>query len=565
LREAIRAANQGSTIDSCVTSDTVNTLQLQAGTYRIKPKALGSMSVTRGITQAGFGYKKTVIELDPAEASGGTPSLFDVQSGSLDVQDLTIRNFRSRVLTILPGASATLRHARLRDNHHNFFDAGSCILNQGIVTITDSEIANCDGTSGGALRNAGSATIRYSSFVGNSGERGGAIFNAVGASLLISSSTLGNNRASAYGGAIQNSGSATIESSTIAYNRTDVDAFETCRSFATQCSAIQHLGGSMVISGSVVAHNTARTGQTEPNCLGMPLSDGGNLLGELTSTACEVVTRSSAVPNVSPQNPSLSNGGGDPLWYGGVGRTYMPTTNSVLLNKIPSSTALCTLNRDQRRINRSRANCDIGSVERSPALFVVGNLTLSSGDSVIKFALENLGYAVTTQHAAETTSGWANGMSLVVISDSVTSTQVNAKFRDVPVGALVLESAVFDDMRMTDVTLGTHYGTASDFGVILEPGFIASRFGSRGFTTTSSSSVVHAWGIPGPQASRLAYLNSSSSRFSIFAYGPGAQLIPSTSRAAGYRVGFFATDALAGNLTGDAVVLLQEAMLLASQ
>jgi hypothetical protein len=297
----------------------------------------------------------------------------------------------------------------------------------------------------------------------------------------------------------------------------------------------------------------------------MPTSDGGNLLGDQTSTACEAVTRSALVPNVTPQNGGLNHSDGYPLWYGGVGRTYMPMTTSVLLDKIASNQWLCNGVRDQRHINKSRASCDIGSVERAPALLVVGNVALSSGDSAIRFALENLGYAVSVEHASNTPSGSATGKSLVVISDSVTSTQVNTKFRDTSVGVLVLESAVFDDMRMTGVTLGTHYGTSADFGVILQPGFIASRFGAQGFTTTSNSSVVHAWGVPGPEAFRLAYLNSSSSNFGIFAYAPGALLVPSTSRAPGYRVGFFATDALAGSLTASAVVLLQEAMLLASQ
>jgi CSLREA domain-containing protein len=567
LREAIVASNLGTTIDTCVASSGGNSIVLGPQTYLMKVSSLGAIGVTSYISISGDGYKKTTIQPDPSEATQTSPGIFTVNtaSGNLDIRGVHITKFHSRVLTVNSGASANIYYSKLSKNNGNFFSSGSCIKNFGSLFISSSEISECDGTTGGALQNAGSAYIDSSTLWRNAAERGGAIYNGSGATLYLTSSTVGRNESTVYGGAIQNFGSAYIMSSTIAYNRTDQDGFDSCTSSGQLCSAVQTFSpGYMEIGGSVIAHNTASSSQTQPNCLGSPSSTGGNLLGEATGTACGVVTLSGALPNVTPQNAGLNNSSGDPLWYGGVGRTYMPTTTSPLLNKLPNNSSPCSI-ADQRGIRRWALPCDVGAVERQPALLVVGNLTLSSGDSVLKFLLENLGYAVTVELSTSTSAASATGKTLVVISESVTSTDVNTKFRDVFTGVVVLENALFDDMRMTSTTSGTHYGVSNDFGIILQPGEIASKFGAVGFVTTTTSSQSYSWGVPNVNSSRDATLNSSSSRWGVFSYYPGGEMFPSTSFAPGYRVGAFATNAAMSNLAADAGPVLQEAMLFASR
>jgi CSLREA domain-containing protein len=568
LREAIVASNLGSTIDTCVASAGGNTIVLSEGTYYMKPLALGPVGVVSYIHLKGRGHKQTIIQVDPSESASTSPGVFSVNTGSghLYISGVQFTKFRSRVLNISAGARVSLFFSKLIKNNGNFLSSGSCIKNFGIVHIANSEISECDGTTGGALQNSGTAVIEYSTFLRNSGERGGAIYNQTGANLYVNSSTLGRNETTVYGAALQNGGNAYIASSTIAYNRTDLDSGGvSCTSSATMCSAIQNFSpGYIELSGSVVAHNTASSGQTKPNCIGSPSSTGGNLLGEATSTACDVVTLPGALPNLSPQDAKLNNSSGDPLWYGGVGRTYMPTSTSPLLNQLAGSSSPCGLP-DQRGLRRYTGSCDIGSVERASALLVVGNTTLSSGDSVLKGLLENLGYTVTVELATSTSSGSATGKRVVVISESVTSTDVNTKFRDVSTGTVVLENALFDDMRMAGPTNNTDYGVSNDFAINLLTGPITNKFGALGFLTTTTSSVSQTWGVPNVNAQREGTLNSSNSRYGLFSYYPGDIMVPNTHSAPGYRVGAFATNAAMGALTAGGRELLQEAILFASK
>jgi hypothetical protein len=469
------------------------------------------------------------------------------------------------VLTVNSGGTAILAASKLSKNTGNFTSSGTNLVNNagGTLIISDSEISEGNGSSGGGLVNHGTASIEYSTFFKNSGERSGAIGND--GTLYMHGSTIGRNESQLYAAAISNSGTAYITSSTIAYNRTDLDPQVSCSSSSQLCSAIQNWSpGYMEISGSVIAHNTARSNQTRPNCIGTPSSMGGNLLGETGSTACSVATLPGALPNIPWQDPGLHNSAGEPLWYGGVGRTYMPTLTSPLLDQLPASSNPCQ-SPDQRGVRRWARPCDIGAVERAPALLVVGNLTLSSGDSVLKFLLENMGYTVTVELSTSTSSASANGKALVVISESVTSGDVNTKFRDVFTGVMVLESALFDDMRMTGTTNNTHYGVTNDNAIILKPGAIASKFGALGTLATTTSTVSYSWGVPDVNASRDATLGTSNSRWGLFAYYPGGVMVPNTQFAPGYRVGAFATNAAMGTLSADGAALLQEAMLFVSR
>lgn len=64
---------------------------------------------------------------------------------------------------------------------------------------------------------------------------------------------------------------------------------------------------------------------------------------------------------------------------------------------------------------------------------------------------------------------------------------------------------------------------------------------------------------------RLATLSSSSSKYGLFAYFPGNEMVPSSYLAPAYRVGAFATDAAMPLLYSDATDLLKEAVLYASK
>src|SRR3954463_6640194 len=65
------------------------------------------------------------------------------------------------------------------------------------------------------------------------------------------------------------------------------------------------------------------------------------------------------------------------------------------------------------------------------ALFVVGSTSLSAPDAAIRSRLTGLGFTLVTKTGSAVTSGDATGKAVVVISESITSSDVNTKFRAV--------------------------------------------------------------------------------------------------------------------------------------
>ena len=97
--------------------------------------------------------------------------------------------------------------------------------------------------------------------------------------------------------------------------------------------------------------------------------------------------------------------------------------------------------------------------DRRPALFVAGSTTLGAGDLAVKARLEALGFEVNVRSASSVQSGEAYDHNLVVVSSTVSPGSVNTKFRDVEKPVLTWEREIFDDMKMTGTSSGTHHGT----------------------------------------------------------------------------------------------------------
>lgn len=171
-----------------------------------------------------------------------------------------------------------------------------------------------------------------------------------------------------------------------------------------------------------------------------------------------------------------------------------------------------------------------------PALFVVGNATLGPGDLALSQRLSGLGLTVTVKTAAAVTTADATGK-LVVISESVTSTDVNTKFRTTASPVLVMENALFDDLAMTG-TATTEYGVAANQTSVLVFGTPGTLVGDVTVPVTSSAKSF-SWGRPGANAKRVAALASDSSASTIFNYEKGASMVGLV--APGRRVGWFAT------------------------
>lgn len=261
--------------------------------------------------------------------------------------------------------------------------------------------------------------------------------------------------------------------------------------------------------------------------------------------------------------------GNMPRAAGGVGRVYLPASNSPVLRQVPGSSTY----EDQRGVIRhwmggTLRYADIGAVQRRFALLVVGNLTLSAGDVAIKTTLENLGFSVTVETDASTSEASANDKALVVISESVSSAGVNSKFILASAGVVVLEPWILDDMSMTTaVNLGLVSGSQTNIvdtsaNLLAGPAGYFGEVSNRNVATTSLARD-HGWGIPHGSATVMAQNPANTAQKQAFHYCAGCTLV-NGSTAWGHRVFAPFMNAAAGNLTVSGQRLLEEAILLAS-
>jgi hypothetical protein len=182
----------------------------------------------------------------------------------------------------------------------------------------------------------------------------------------------------------------------------------------------------------------------------------------------------------------------------------------------------------------------------SAVLFVVGNTTLSAGDAAIRTRLQGLGATVTLRSATAATSADAQGKALIVISESVTSGDVNTKFRDSAVPVVCLEPALFDDFRLAGAVDGADYGTSTN-QTELELTAISHPLAAGLTVPISSAAGTFAWGRPAAGAIGIGKIVGSSDRMGIFAFDTGQALTSGVAPAR--RVGWVATASLPTTLT----------------
>lgn len=193
----------------------------------------------------------------------------------------------------------------------------------------------------------------------------------------------------------------------------------------------------------------------------------------------------------------------------------------------------------------------------SAVLFVVGNTTLSAGDAAIRTRLEGLGATVTLRSATAATSADAQGKALIVISESVTSGNVNTKFRDSAVPVICLEPALFDDFKLAGAVDGADYGISTN-QMELELTAISHPLAAGLTVPISSAAGAFSWGRPAPGAIGIGRIVGSSDRMGIFAFDAGQALTSGVAPAR--RVGWVATASLPTTLTKQGWQLFDDAV-----
>ena len=208
-----------------------------------------------------------------------------------------------------------------------------------------------------------------------------------------------------------------------------------------------------------------------------------------------------------------------------------------------------------------------GALAQTPstALLVTGSTTLGPGDTAIRDRLTNtLGYTVTVKAASAAVSSDADGKTVVLISASAPATDVGIKFRDKPTPALVWQSSVFDDMKMTGLTQNADYGTASYFTeVIIAAPVHPMAAGLSGIVSVTNTLNTFSWGLPSSSVHLIAtlgidHLGVNQDKTGIFGYEQATLMVGMLAPAR--RVGMFMTNDTAAAFTGDGWALFEAAL-----
>jgi hypothetical protein len=182
-------------------------------------------------------------------------------------------------------------------------------------------VANGNGSNGGAILNSGTLTITTSTFTGNStpGSYGGAIENS--GTLAISNSTFSGNscgNTGGAGGALYDTGTLTVSNSTFVGNS------------SANGGGVAVFGGTATIANSIFAHNTSASNGAAVFTPGFVLDAYNNLFFENIDSVtasegdCFGCTINSGSVSGDPMLAALGN-------YGGTTQTLLPLPGSVAI------------------------------------------------------------------------------------------------------------------------------------------------------------------------------------------------------------------------------------------
>lgn len=220
---------------------------------------------------------------------------------------------------------------------------------------------------GGALYNnfGATAVILGAGIHDNSGAiaglhpRGGGVFN--GGNLIIGNTTIAKNQEPYEGGGIYNDsgGTVTINSSTIAYNRSQYGG-----------GIFNVAGGSVIFMNTILAWNVGWQGGKD--CNGVITSNGYNLVMWASDAECTI---DGDMTGVIEDDYPLISWDNELDFYGGETKTLIPETGSPVIDAgnpaVPGSGGNACLQNDQRGVTRPQsAACDIGAVEATPQFTV---------------------------------------------------------------------------------------------------------------------------------------------------------------------------------------------------
>jgi Subtilase family len=171
------------------------------------------------------------------------------------------------------------------------------------------------------------------------------------------------------------------------------------------------------------------------------------------------------------------------------------------------------------------------SIERAPAhgaLMVVGSVPLSASDAAVRARLSAMGFAVTVTTASSARGEDANGMKLVVISESVTSSDLGSTFRDVSAPIVLSEPALLDEMRMVPAAAVWNTDAGDAVGAshvsVVEPSHPLAA-GLRDSVAVAAPAAKLVWGRPtSTGALVIARVSGDPAKAAIFGFERGSAM-----------------------------------------
>lgn len=174
---------------------------------------------------------------------------------------------------------------------------------------------------------------------------------------------------------------------------------------------------------------------------------------------------------------------------------------------------------------------------RGEVLLVHGGSVPNADDTAVTTRLGQAGFLVTTKQDSQSNSGHAVGKVAVLISSSVTDSNVTNKFRDTTTPVVIWRPTLYDDQQMTAAAGATATGQTALS--IANPGHLLAGSLS-GTATVASVSASFAYGTPAGSPTLVATLLGGQA--TVFGYERGATMIPGVA-APGRRVGLFGAGA----------------------
>jgi DNA-binding protein YbaB len=178
---------------------------------------------------------------------------------------------------------------------------------------------------------------------------------------------------------------------------------------------------------------------------------------------------------------------------------------------------------------------------RPRAMLVVGSLTLSASDELLRARLEQtFGFVVDVRLGTDAIDQIGANKRLVVVSESASPTAVASKLTTLAVPVLALNPLLFDDLKLTGTTQNTDFGEATGQTAIemVKIDHPLAGGAATGSVTVATSAVKMAWGKPSANAVQIARIVGSTTKWVVFGYESGIAMVGANAPAR--RVGWLA-------------------------